>query len=238
MLIRADSIQTGYLEYQMVLEFSDRKITYPAGVEGAPGDWDFYARDSWKTRVVLKDARIHLFDAKLHSGMITGPGRFARYSIVPSDDPAKSRLEVRTRNLKNREHDKSIKYYFRNHLEGRKNDLKGKHQLIISGSSLEERPLKIQLALIMTDGSAYGKILELSPTMQRHTLSLNDLQKVKLVLLPNAYPAMMPYWFDHPNPLPFNIADVESLQISIGPGIRESDYGSPHGYSLERIWLE
>ena len=221
-----------------MVELPDRSITYPAGIEGVPGDWDFYARESWKTRIVERDAPILLFDANRHSDMITGPRRFARYRLVPAVDPARSRIEVRSGNLKNREHDYSIRYYFRDHIEGRKDDLPGKKRIILSGSSLDAGSRKIQLGLVMTDGSVYGGIVELNPDLQDHILSLEELQQVKLVLLPNAYPTMMPYWFDHPDPAPFDLSLIESLQISIGPGIPESEYGHPHGFSLERVWLE
>jgi len=237
-VIESEFIRMGYLEYRIVVEYSDRSITFPADIEGTPDDWDFYAWESWKTRIVKKDAPILLFDAHLHSDMITKPRRFLRYTLVPSVDPTRSRVEVKVRNLQNREHDYSIRYCFGNDIKGRKNDLPGKNLLIFSGSSLEERPLKVQLALVMKDGTAYGKILELSPTLQDHILSVDDLLEVKLVLLPNAYPTMMPYWFNHPNPLPFDLSEIESLQISVGPGIPENEYSYSQGFSLERIWLE
>jgi hypothetical protein len=236
--IEAESVRRGYLDYRITVEFNNDKLTYPAGAEGAPGDWDYCAGESWKTRVVTREAPILLFDAQKHSDMITRSGRFVRFNLVPSRDPTGSVLEMRAGNLDNQEHDYSLRYCFRKNIAGRTGDLAGKKGLYISGRSLEETPLKIQVALVMTDGSAYGEVIEFTEVQQDHMLSLDSLRSVKLVLLPKAYPDMMPYWFDYPDPLPFNISEIESVQVSIGPGIPESDYGNPHNFALERIWLE
>lgn len=236
--ISAEDMKTGYMDYRLIIEFEDKKMTFPAGVEGAPGDWDFYGWQAWTTRIVEKDAPVLLFDAYADSDMITGPGRSFRYQVVPSSDPFMSRLELRSGNLKNKEHDYSLKYCFKKNIAGRLADLSEKKSLHLSGLSLDEKPLKVQLALVMTDGSSYGGMIELTGKLENHSLDLDSLKTVRLALLPRAYPGMMPYWFDHPKPAPFDISEIEIVQLSIGPGIPETEYDNPHGFALERIWLE
>ena len=226
------------MDYRIVVEFEDHEMTFPAGLKGAPGDWDFYGWDAWKTRIVKESAPVLLFDAWEDSDMITRPARSAWYQVVPSADPALSMVEIKARNLKNQEHDYSFRYCFKKNTTGRNDDLSEKKSLLISGLSLDDKPLKIQVALVMSDGSSYGGLIELTNTRKDHTLDLDALKEVKLALLPTAYPTMMPYWFEHPNPRPFDISEIESIQISMGPGIPETEYGNPHGFALERIWLE
>ena len=236
--IKAEYIKKGYLEYLITVESDGRKITWPAGVEGAPFDWDFYAWDTWQTRIVERSAPISLFNAHKDSDLLTLPQRFARYNLIPSNEPGRSLVEIKTRDLLNPEHDFSFKYCFRKNIAGRDDDLREKKQLVLSGYSLDEKPLHIEIALVLTDGSTYGGLIGLTPYPQDHILLLDDLKPVRLVLLPRAYPAMMPYWFRHPVPSPFDISEIESVQISIGPGIPEQEYANPHGFALERIWLE
>jgi hypothetical protein len=237
-MIEAELIKFGFLEYRIAVEFDDQKITFPAKVEGSPGDWDFYARESWKSRIVKEDAPIYLFDAQIDAGMITPPGRFVRYRVVPSYENGRSLVEVNVRNLKTLPHDHSLRYCFKNKISGRNDDLANKKQLYISGASMEGKPINVQVALVMRDGSSYGGLIELTEEKKVHKLSLDELQEVNLVLLPAAYPTMMPYWFKHPNPQPFDISEIENVQISIGPGIPETEYDKPHGFALESIWLK
>ncbi len=236
--IPAESLKVGYMDYRIVVEFEDHSMTFPAGLEGEPGDWDFYGWEAWKTRIVKESAPVLLFDAQEDFDMITRPARSAWYKVVPSTDPALSMVEIRARNLKNHEHDYSFRYCFKENIAGRSEALSGKKSLLLSGLSLDDKPLKIQVALVMIDGSCYGGLVELTKTLEEHTLDLGALKEHKLALLPTAYPKMMPYWFDHPNPRPFDISEIESIQFSIGPGIPETEYGNPHGFALERIWLE
>lgn len=236
--IPAEALKVGYMDYRIVVEFEDHSMTFPAGLEGEPGDWDFYGWDAWKVRIVKESAPVLLFNAQEDSDMITRPARFSRYQVVPSADPALSMVEIRARNLKNQEHDYSFRYCFKENIAGRSGDLSVKQSLHLSGRSLDDKPLKIQVALVMRDGSCYGGLVELTKTLEDHTIDLAALKELKLALLPTAYPTMMPYWFNHPNPRPFDISEIEGLQISVGPEIPETEYGNPHGFALERIWLE
>ena len=236
--IPGQNLVPGYLNYRIVVEFSGKKLTFPSGVEGAPGDWDFYSRESWKTRIVKEDACIFLFDAHRDAEMITKPWWPHIYNLVPSADPGRSLFKEKVENLKNWQNDYTVRYCFKEKIVGRRPDLILKKTLVISGLSLEDRPFNVQVALVMTDGSTYGGQVELTKKHQDHILSLDELQEVKLVLIPHAFPEIMPFWFDHPDSKPFDISTIESVQISIGPGIPPEDHDKSYDFALERIWLE
>ena len=170
--------------------------------------------------------------------MITKPWWPHIYNLIPSTDPGRSFYHEKVENLKKGQHDYTIKYCFKDKILGRRTDLSLKEKLVISGHSLEDRPFKVQVALVMTDGTAYGGSIELTKNHKNHILPLEELQEVKLALIPYAFPEMMPYWFDHPNAKPFNIAEIECVQISVGPGIPKSDHDKSHEFALESIWLE
>ena len=87
----------------------------------------------------------------------------------------------------------------------------------------------------MKDGSAYGGIISINEMTGEYELPLKNLKKVKSVLLPRPYPKFHAYWFEPAVQQKFDVTEVESLQISIGPGIPESEYNQEHGAAIG--WL-
>jgi hypothetical protein len=71
-----------------------------------------------------------------------------------------------------------------------------------------------------------------------YRISLAELKKVKLVTLPRPYPTFLPYFFEDGVSKKMDIAEVESLQISIGPGIPDSELSTSHALALESVRLE
>ncbi len=90
----------------------------------------------------------------------------------------------------------------------------------------------------MKDGSAYGGMLTFTPEKSAFKLDINRLQQVKFVTLPRTYLSFLPYYFLNNNPVPFDINNAESLQISIGLGIPEDQLEDPQGIAIESEWLE
>ena len=48
----------------------------------------------------------------------------------------------------------------------------------------------------MKDGTTYGGVVEVTPEKKDYSLMINDLKKVKLVILPRPYPTFLPYFFE------------------------------------------
>jgi len=67
---------------------------------------------------------------------------------------------------------------------------------------------------------------------------LKDLKQVKTVTLPRPYPSFLPYYFEHENKGDFNILDIESLQISIGPGLEPEKLDNPVKVGIVSIVLK
>jgi hypothetical protein len=61
---------------------------------------------------------------------------------------------------------------------------------------------------------------------------------VKLVTLPRPYPTFLPYFFEGGTPPSFNLADVETLQVSIGPGLSEAEKKNPQTLVILSIRIE
>jgi len=58
------------------------------------------------------------------------------------------------------------------------------------------------------------------------------------VTLPRPYPGFLPYYFEHNNQQIFNLENVESIQISIGPGLEKEALTQKHEIGLSSIRLE
>jgi len=241
--------EKGYLNYYIMVYGKNIVRTFPSDVEGHPGDWDFYAKNPWRIRVVEPAAPVYLFDASQDADQVTKPTREMEFELIPSPVSGKSAMLIRVDNLESiqfdnlesEQQDLSLRSFFRHEILLRKDDLESKKELVVLGESLNGRPCRVQFALIMENGMAHGGVITLNPERDKYRLSLEDLRQVRTVNLPRAYPAypgFLPYWFESGYESVFDIQKIESLQISIGPGIPEIELALNHGIALESVWLE
>ncbi len=244
--VSSDQIEPGIFRYYIVVKNGENHETYPAGLAGKPGDWDFSSDQAYETKVLQKDNPVYLFDAFRDSDYMMRtwlPGS----GMTPLAEPGKAEYVVNVEKLftpdpENEEaqeiHDYSMKFYFRDKIAGRTDDLEGKDKLVLKGRSLNEKACIMQLAFTMKDGAAYGGLITVQPEKGEFVLSISDLKQVKMVTLPRPYPTFLPYYFENEDSNPFNIKNVESLQFSIGPGIPENELVEKHGVAIESVRME
>lgn len=235
--IPGGALVPGTLRYDIAVEDSQGFTTFPSGVDAFPTDWDFTG-DPWEARIVAAGAPILLFDAAADSNRITADHRDVRYEIVPSDRPGTSALEVIARDLADGEHDQSFRFFFRDKINGRTGDLKNARQLSFFGESATEKPCTVQLALITADGIAYGALVTAQPKHGIYSVPLDALRQVRAPNIPHGYPVFIPFWSSVGTAIPLDLNRIESVLVSIGPGLPASEYAVPHGLRIERIWLE
>ena len=135
-------------------------------------------------------------------------------------------------------YDYTFKHFIVNAIKTRKHDLASKQFLVLRGRSLKDQPKTIQVAFVLKDGSAYGSTLQLNTDIQDHIIRLDDLKPVNTVTLPRPYPSFLPYYFSHDNTATFNIQDIESMQISIGPEEKQQTLNQSVSIAITSIWLE
>lgn len=236
----------GYLNYYLVVDSGTETMTYPAESKKQPTAWDFYQRESYKTKIVSSSFAVHLFDANRDSEELVIPWRKG-LQLVPTENFNESAYQIRLEHIfvpdeENRNaapiYDYSFKQVVIKSLEERKADLDSKKTLIFRGQSLDGKTGKLQIALVMKDGSAFGGLIDLEPEVKDYELPLANLKPVKTVTLPRPYPSFLPYYFEHQNQTSFNIHSVESVQFSIGPGMEESELQKPQGISVIGVFLK
>jgi hypothetical protein len=227
----------GFLEYFICLKNAGDYFTFPSGEKEYPFYEDFYESNPWRVSVVKPEAPFCLFDACVDGKEISEPYGNTKIDFIPSLSSEKSMMLVQVNNLQSIEHDFSLRSFCRSRVESRTQDLESKKELFISGKSLNNKPCKIQLTLIMKDATAFGGVITLQPEMGLYSISIKDLRKVKTVLLPHQIPNFLSYRDEGRSASVFNIKQVESIQISIGPGVSENQYNEKNGVAIESIGL-
>jgi hypothetical protein len=169
------------------------------------------------------------------------------WGIFPTDLPGKSELIVNPAHLffpdgenpaGEKHYDYSFRYYCRSKLTGRLPMAYAPQKIVVHGRALNEKPCKIQIALELADGSAYGGVVTLGTVDADYVLSVSDLKPVRAVTLPRPYPSFLPYYFERLKPSNFSLDAIESIQFSIGPGIPENELQNRHGVAIRDVRLE
>ncbi|HUL54396.1 MAG TPA: hypothetical protein VLT83_13400 [Opitutaceae bacterium] len=235
--IAGDLVRAGTLRYHIAVEGPDGYETFPSSTRAFPTDWDFYGQP-WEVRIVPPGSPILLFDAAADARTVTADGRDERYELVPSDRPGTTAMEVVARDLVRDEHDFSFRSFFRDRVSGRTADLGAVTTLVIYGRSATDKSCPLQVALVTADGIAYGGTVTLEPNFGAASVAVGALRQVRMPNIPHGYPVFIHFWSQAGGAIPLDLKRVESVLVSIGPGVPASEYGNAHGVQIERIWLE
>jgi len=239
--ISGEHIKEGILKYYLQVNGK----TYPEGTEAVPGDWDFDS-EPYKVNVIKAPSPIYLYNALTDDEEVSRPWAPGS-KLVPLAQPGAGELQLRVEKLFKPDpenpdadpvYDYSMRYCFKEKLAGRTGELKEAKILVFKGHSLMNRSAKVQVNLISKEGMAYGKVITLDHKTREYRISLDELAPTKLVTLPRPYPSFLPYYFERAEDVPFDVSIVETLQISIGPGLLEEEVMQPQEIALESVWLE
>ena len=245
----------GYLNYYITVKEKDGSLkTYPSEESGQPITWDYFDKNAYRIAILSKSTPVYLFNAiedidqmtRHFSGIFAGRQAVSNSSVVPSRS-GNAELQITVKKLfeedpefRTREkiYDYTFDHYTGKKIAERKQDLSAMKELVFKGRTLNEKANKIQLTLVMKDGSAYGGIISVDKNLQDYHLPLGDLKPVKYVLMPRPYPTFLPYYFEKSSPVKFDLAEVESLQFSIGPGIPASELENAQAIAVESVRLQ
>ncbi|MDT0676552.1 cellulase family glycosylhydrolase [Autumnicola musiva] len=239
-------LKHGFLEYQIIVNTQEGSQTFPSGVDGSPRDWDFYDEASYRLKIVKKESPLYIFNASENADDVVAPWNPGN-KVVPANNPGEAEYQVKVEQLFEEDaenldaepvYDYSFRYNFQERIKGRLEELPAKQELVIKARSLNDKPETLQVALVMDNGAAFGKIIKLTPEIEEYRVSLEELQPVKTVTLPRPYPSFLPYYFDHNYKGEFNLKNTESLQFSIGPGMEGEELKQAHALGIINIKLQ
>ncbi|QYA25918.1 cellulase family glycosylhydrolase [Gramella sp. MT6] len=236
-------LKHGFLNYRIIVSTAGGNYTFPGGVEGSPADWDFHSKQKFETAILEKGAPVYLFDAATDSEKVVRQWNKANNVVPVGDNEVEFQVKLDKLFEKDIEnlnaepiYDYSFRYNFSDKLGTR--SISDKNKLIIEARSLVDAREKIQVALVMQNGAAFGKTIELTDEIQEIEIDLKDLEPVKAVTLPRPYPGFLPYYFDHSYSGDLKLEEVESLQFSIGPGIEQEQLQQSHGVGIRSVRIQ
>jgi hypothetical protein len=245
--IPAEQLKKGFLNYYLLVRSDQQAITFPADKPGLPYQWDFYDRTPYRVRVIGADQAIPLFDAEEDWDKLSTKSWLNTLQLVPLDNPKSSEYQVNVQRLFQEDpenlngeiiHDYSLRHYLNPRIDPIREQLAGKKNLLLTARALNDRPTKLQLALVDKQGNAYGVVLDVSPELGTYEIPISVLQPTQTVTMPRPYPTFLPYFFAGGTSEAFDIGQVEAVQFSIGPGIPVKELEYQHGVALISLVLE
>ena len=195
---------------------------------------------------ILSADIISLFDAKRDINRLNRNWTRRSNEFIDADSPSlfialDSLAEVDNEN----EHaepigDYSLRHFVGDLIKGREGDIQRMTALHFKGHSAGQASFPVQVELIMKNGAAYGQTFTLHPGEQQkdYQILLKDFKPVKSVLLPRPYPTFLPYYSAVESNGPLGLSQVESVQVSIGPGIAKEDWNKKYELHISSIWLQ
>lgn len=245
-IIPAEHIKEGYLRYFIAIKAAGKTKTYPEGAIGKLGDWDFDESNAYTIPVLGTNSPVYLFNAGTDNEFVSrnwAPGS----GLIPLSGSGQAELQLRLDKLFNIDeenlnaapiYDYAMRYSFRDHVAGMKASLMSTNQLVIRGRSLTGNTSKIQIALVSSKGEAYGAVVSLDSKTSETSVPFSALKKVPMVTLPRPYPTFLPYYFESSVNTPFDMSAMETLQISIGPGLSVEEAQKQQAVGIESVWVE
>ncbi len=243
--IQSKFVKKGILKYFIVVDEGSESTVFPGEGSKLPSEWDFHDAP-FEINVLEKDDPLYLFDAMKDDAEVNRnwlPGSYLR----PSASPDKGHLVLKIDQLFQEDpenlnakpiYDYSLRYCFKDRLDGRKTSLSNYKQISIKARNLKQGKLPVQIALIQSDGKAFGAIVELDASPE-YQVQLANLKPVQIVTLPRPYPTFLPYFFSSSGDGgSLDLSRIESIQISLGPGLSEEQKTASFELAVESVRLE
>lgn len=194
--IAADSGRTGRLEYVVTVYSRGTARSFPSDAAGAPTDWDHAGAGTWSTRVVPTGAPVVLFDAERDRERLVLPGFMdgVRYASdwVGGGDPLQLAWRFALQDFGPRATRVDARTMLPPGAPARAS-LVSTSSLLLRARAGTGAPVQVELALILTDGTAWGTTVTPGAVWAEIAIPLMELRQVPLTLLPRPYPPFLPY---------------------------------------------
>lgn len=230
--IPTDQVKRGVFRYNIVVCRGTERQTFPSGVAGTPLDWDYTPTSCWETEVVAPGSAILLSEVKDEYGHID------TYIIPEGGDMQReiqrnAPTEALTRRFTFHSPDKHPRYFLRkeirNEIRNRKNRLQQCRWICLHATRL---PAQTQIGFITSDGYTYHTACP-QDADGIIRIPIRELKQTETALLPHPYPVFLENYFRPTTELPFDIKNIEQLEIR-AEGTKDADIEIEIG----AIWLE
>lgn len=234
--VPGDMVIPGFLKYLIIVKESKDTSTFPNGKKGDPWSWENKDNATYTVRLVPENSPLILWDAEtdwestykiwnrevdLKPTSEGGTVLSIQMGQLPDVDPL---------NKDNRDY--AFKFYFREKIKGRCNELLQKKFLLIEGSNLLSLPQPLDIGLIDKNGSVLAGDINIRPEEKVFRIPLTALTNSQFLIIPRPFPEFLPYKVLSDSKS-FDWSSIETLQLIVKPGKRKGI-----NINIERIWLE
>ena len=236
------ALHSGIYQFVITAFRGGKAVTFPAGVAGGPGDWNYHAQASWRFEVVGADTPLRLFDpgsdaTRLTFTRIGDAGRrgLFRVAISPATGQPIFHLELPVDSSGWSPADYTASLVIRTGVLARQETIAGASELRLRLRGLGNGQT-LHVTLMEDDGTCWTAALAVDSTWSERAVPLAQFTSGRGVLLPEGFPGEWNYWVgpaaerggsaDRPR-----LAHLERLQLSV----RREDAGTvkPGGYGVE-----
>jgi hypothetical protein len=244
--VPAEKFKKGLIQYCITVQDGEKAQSFPADIQGRPGDWDFSTEKLWETLVVDANIPIVLYDVSRDRDklLFSQPWHGPRYSydLVEGMTAGKLALLFEVPSLKDEPQDVSCKYIFGRATDGRLEDFSRFQTLCVRARAVEKTTTHFGITLTEKDGSSWVATIPITEQWQEICIPLSQFAAAKAAMLPRGWSGHN-YWLEIPTNRggqgdKLHIENVESMQISIGTRFLPAYKEGPLAIELENVSLK
>lgn len=236
--VPAEQVVPGTFRYRILVQKGENEhYAFPGGQQGNPFAWDYVATDTWSTFVAAENGAIRLFHPTHDQQIMTVPEfrRGTEFRFVAGDESGELLFRASTTELSG-EHVLGFQQYVADKLRGRMGEISSFGKLVIRARTTTG-PVALKIGLVTTEATGYAATVNLTDQMQEFEIPLASLQPAPFLLLPRPYPGFHPFFFQAATPGPFQLGQVERLELSIGEQVSPRDFKKSYGFEVEAVLL-
>lgn len=225
-------LQGNSFNYTVVIFSGETKMTFPAGIDRSPLDWDYTASDFYQTKLVQPADPFVLYkgdgtDAGLETHMLPKWGKSKR--TVHSGSPAERNWEQFYFESDQEKPAFFLRKYIADQVALCTGQLAQANYLCVQ---LKNNTGKLQAGFVNANGFTY-----LAPVSGGNgevvKIPLSALTQTNTALLPLAYPEFMKHYFTPESQQAFDIREIEILELRM-----DGEKQKAVEFELGSIWLE
>ncbi len=221
-VISGDILSAGRMNYAFLVEYEDGASTVmPADHDDRIGGLEYFKIDTYESQIVERNAPIELLSASVVDNCnIYLQELDYGLKAVSSDDAMGSKLIFAPQKRKGKASPHAsgclviMQNYIGDIIESLKPGLGSYDAIEVVCSAPNDSEASVKVALIDTEGVAFGTTIELGGS-DKQTIKLSDLTQQPMALLPRPFPNYMTFWYESPRTKELDINKIERVEFII-----------------------
>ncbi|SFO55450.1 Cellulase (glycosyl hydrolase family 5) [Chitinophaga sp. YR627] len=230
--LSTEILQPGLLQYRLIIQQGDHYTSFPGGHEGDPYAWDNYQRDTWQTFIAAPNTMLSLLNITDHKDLITIPA-YTQGAYTTGSSAGQLALRIAGHG-KGSDTITGVSRGVAADLKNRASELKAYNTIVIRARVKGIANAQARIALVTADANAFAAAFALKETYSDIEVPLSSLSADKALLLPGPYPSFMPLWFKAATATPFDISQLDKIELT---NIPTADT-TPYTIEVESVWLK